>query len=131
MGDTKPKSKINLVNYQAAQDQELVDSTIVPAAWETTDEITIQENVLPGEQLGQSTVETGALLVEQVIDSVAQCYPEIEVAIGEIEAAEGKILSSWGEFDSKFGAFSISQPLGFYQNYQNGTRNFPAALGWW
>ena len=51
---------------------------------------------------------------------MTECYPEIEVAIGEIEAAEGKIISSWGQFDTAFAAFSMSQPLGFYQNYRNG-----------
>lgn len=61
-----------------------------------------------------------ALTLEQVISSVANCYPEIEVAIGEIETANGKVLASWGEFDQIFSAHSISQPLGFYQNYRNG-----------
>ncbi len=77
------------------------------------------QSATPPDGSGQS-ITPGMLALEQVLESVAQCYPEIEIAIGEIEAAEGKILSSWGEFDSAFEAHSISQPLGFYQNYRNG-----------
>lgn len=62
----------------------------------------------------------GILDLPEVLQSVAECYPLIDVAFAEIEAAEGKVISSWGEFDSTFEAFSISQPLGFYQNYRNG-----------
>ncbi|MFT7630759.1 MAG: outer membrane protein TolC [Mariniblastus sp.] len=56
----------------------------------------------------------------QVIESVKQCYPEVDIAIGEIETANGKLLASWGEFDQIFSAHSVSQPLGFYQTYRNG-----------
>ena len=65
-------------------------------------------------------VNQNQLTVQQVLNSVAECYPEIEIAIGEIESANGKVLASWGEFDQVFAAHSISQPLGFYQTYQNG-----------
>ena len=58
--------------------------------------------------------------LEQVLESVKNCYPEIEITIGEIETANGKILSSWGEFDQVFSGHSIAQPLGFYQTYRNG-----------
>lgn len=61
-----------------------------------------------------------SISLAQVLDSVAECYPEIEIAIGEIEAANGKVLTSWGEFDRVFAGHSVSQPLGFYQNYRNG-----------
>ena len=67
-----------------------------------------------------SPANPNRLTLEQVLDSVANCYPEIEVAIGEIESANGKVLASWGEFDQIFSAHSISQPLGFYQTYRNG-----------
>lgn len=60
------------------------------------------------------------LTLSQVIESVVQCYPEIDLAIGEIEASRGDVLAKWGEFDSKISAHSISQPLGFYQTYRNG-----------
>jgi outer membrane protein TolC len=63
---------------------------------------------------------TNSISLEQILNSVAQCYPEIEIAIGEIETANGKVLSSWGEFDRVVSGHSISQPLGFYQTYRNG-----------
>ena len=67
------------------------------------------------------TNNANSLTLSQIIASVTQCYPEIEIAIGEIEEARGKILSSWGEFDSTFDAYSISKPLSFYEQYRNGT----------
>ena len=71
--------------------------------------------------LTQPTLQnSNALTLEQLLTSVNDCYPEIEIAIGEIETANGKILASWGEFDQVFTAHSISQPLGFYQTYRNG-----------
>ena len=60
------------------------------------------------------------LELEVVLNSVADCYPLIEVAIGELEAADGKVISSWGQFDHVFSAYSISQPVGFYETFQNG-----------
>ena len=62
-----------------------------------------------------------SLALPQVINSVKDCYPEIEIAIGDIEQARGKIVSSWGEFDTTFDAYSISKPLSFYEQYRNGT----------
>ena len=67
-----------------------------------------------------SAPNQNAVTLEQVLRSVADCYPEIEIAIGEIESADGKVLASWGEFDQILSAHSISQPLGFYQTYRNG-----------
>ncbi len=60
------------------------------------------------------------LQLDEVLLSVIECYPLIDVAIGELEAAEGKIITSFGEFDSILAARSESQALGFYQNYRNG-----------
>jgi outer membrane protein TolC len=74
-----------------------------------------------GGQFGQTFASiNNALTLPQVIQSVAQCYPEIEVAIGEIEESRGEVLAKWGDFDSVISAHSISQPLGFYQTYRNG-----------
>ena len=56
----------------------------------------------------------------QVLTSVANCYPEIEIALGEIQTASGKALAAQGKFDHRFTAHSISQPLGFYQTFRNG-----------
>jgi len=66
------------------------------------------------------TNNAATLTLDDVITSVTNCYPEIEIAIGEIEQSRGMVLASWGEFDSVFSAHSIAQPLGFYQTYRNG-----------
>ncbi len=58
--------------------------------------------------------------LDAVLQSVRQCYPEIDIAIGELEAANGKVLASWGQFDQVLSAHTISHPLGFYQTYRNG-----------
>jgi len=83
---------------------------------------TLEDNnefsVVPDSTL--SNAGTNTISLTQVLSCVADCYPEIEIAIGEIETANGKVLASWGEFDRVFAGHSISQPLGFYQTYQNG-----------
>lgn len=114
-------SKIELVSYQDGEknqpDGEQA-TAIVPDSISAGDDYqSVPESVT---EPASPYLDSSALSIEQVLDSVQQCYPEIEVAIGEIEAAEGKIISSWGQFDTALAAFSISQPLGFYQNYRNG-----------
>ena len=86
------------------------------------DEIAIDAGALPrtDSELAPVATDQPVISLDQVIDSVRNCYPEIEIAIGEIESANGKILASWGEFDQVFTGHSISQPLGFYQTYRNG-----------
>ncbi len=117
--DNRSESKIGLVNYEDRND---VNATSPDVA--KVDSIPIVAN---GDTVQAATTETAnnesdsTIFLQQVLDSVAQCFPEIEIAVGEIEAAEGKILSSLGQFDSTLSAFSVSQPLGFYQNYRNGT----------
>ncbi len=69
---------------------------------------------------GVATTATGPLQLADVLASVVDCYPLINAAIGEIEAARGNVIASWGEFDSTLEAFTISEPLGFYQTYRNG-----------
>lgn len=77
------------------------------------------DTTMPGDELfARSSADR--LTLPEVLQSVVQCYPEIDVAIGEIEASQGEVLAKWGEFDSKINAHSISQPLGFYQTYRNG-----------
>ena len=117
----KSESKIELVSFQNRQEDEPEATQVIPAEAESTTGSEIQSPQDPLTQPVSPEFFRGELSLQQVLDSVTQCYPEIEVAIGEIEAAEGKIISSWGQFDTAFAAFSISQPLGFYQNYRSGT----------
>ena len=72
----------------------------------------------PAQQDGPQNAQT--LNLQELLQSVADCFPEIEIAINEIDAADGKVLASWGSFDRTLSAHSIAQPLGFYQTYRNG-----------
>lgn len=78
----------------------------------------IIQSVLPIEAVQNSDAQQ--LQLQQVLQSVKDCYPLIRLAVNDIESARGKVISSWGEFDSIFTGHSISQPLGFYQTYRNG-----------
>ena len=67
-------------------------------------------------------VETNPLTLSAVLQSVADSYPLLDVALAELATADGKRLTSWGSFDSVFSGYTISKPLGFYENYQNGVQ---------
>ncbi len=128
---TKPADKvIQLASFQDAdrQPDETIEAPAPPAtandAEVKNDPAIDQADELPNDSTPGQTAEPKAVSSQielaDVLQSVSDCYPLIQVAIGEIEAAEGKILSSWGEFDTAFVAYSISQPLSFYKNYRNG-----------
>ena len=94
-----------------------------PAFESEIDEETLSEDATSEQDSidrSSATNNIPTLTIQQVWNSVADCYPEIEVALGEIESANGKALASQGAFDNVFSAHSISQPLGFYQTYRNG-----------
>lgn len=101
------KANQNQTNDEEGDPNKNVDSDANPIAPDVS-----EDDVQPA--------STNPLNLEDVLDSVKNCYPEIEIAIGDIESANGKVLASWGEFDQIFSAHSISQPLSFYQNYRNG-----------
>lgn len=61
----------------------------------------------------------GELTLNDVLQSVESCLPQIEMAIQQIEAADGKLLASMGKFDTVLSGESLSQPLGFYETYRN------------
>ena len=60
------------------------------------------------------------LQLDDVLVSVADCYPLLEIAIAELAEAEGKTLSAWGSFDTTLSGYTHNQPLGFHENYQHG-----------
>ncbi|MCA9259353.1 MAG: hypothetical protein KDA61_09145, partial [Planctomycetales bacterium] len=59
------------------------------------------------------------LALEDVLASVVNHYPLLQVAIAERQIAYGKELSTLGEFDTAAKGYSLAQPLGFYQNYRS------------
>ncbi|MCA9187352.1 MAG: TolC family protein [Pirellulaceae bacterium] len=60
------------------------------------------------------------LVLDDVISSVHQSYPLLEVAYLENDLACGYQLAAWGAFDTKLKASSENGPLGFYQTYRHG-----------
>ncbi|MEM7785972.1 MAG: hypothetical protein AAF623_21665, partial [Planctomycetota bacterium] len=59
------------------------------------------EFALPGDTI-EGELDGESLSLEQVLRSVAECYPEIEIAFGELDAANGKITAALGKFDQVF-----------------------------
>jgi hypothetical protein len=59
-----------------------------------------------------------ALTLSDVILSVYETYPLFEVALRERDIAAGKELAAWGEFDTELKAYSLTNPMGYYQRYR-------------
>ncbi|MEM7457371.1 MAG: TolC family protein [Planctomycetota bacterium] len=118
--DTSPENAVVQAAYQESAYQEgtgaqpgfPVDSSVLE-----TESRAIEQPAFETEAGTYSPL----LTLDELLQSVVNCYPEIDIAVGEIETAQGKTLESMGQFDDVFSAHSISQPLGFYQTYRNGT----------
>lgn len=64
-------------------------------------------------------VRTAALTLEEVIHSVQQHYPALhEVAAGRV-IAQGELIAAASPYDLRLEAESISQPIGYYENYHH------------
>jgi outer membrane protein TolC len=61
----------------------------------------------------------GRLSLDEVVDSVRNHFPLIQIAAAGRTIASGETLSASGAFDHKVEAGSVSQPLDFYENYRN------------
>ena len=108
---TQPHTSPAATEDQPAEPAELDDvDSDVERLPPPADDATAQPNTGGGDEL----------TLEQVLMSIAESFPPLEVALAELAAAEGKALSKWGGFDTKLRAHSISAPLGFYQTYRNG-----------
>ncbi len=66
--------------------------------------------------------DTTPLRLATLLHSVKNSYPLLEVAFHELAAADGNALASWGSFDTMLSGYSVSKPLGFYENYRNGLK---------
>jgi outer membrane protein TolC len=119
----KAKSPIQLASFSQDEKEKPTEGLISTVDEEASLNEATEESSNLVESNSRQDVLTGTpspLSLNQVLESVKTCYPEIEIAVGEIETANGKVLSSWGEFDRVVSGHSISQPLGFYQTYRNG-----------
>ncbi|WP_197440339.1 TolC family protein [Polystyrenella longa] len=76
--------------------------------------------VTPGEidQVNQELEFSETLQLLDVVRSVHDTYPALEILYLERQIANGKQLSAWGEFDTKLKGFSENQPSGYYQTYR-------------
>jgi outer membrane protein TolC len=59
------------------------------------------------------------LSIEDVIGSVLTYFPQVQSVLLEGEVAQGNLTAAMGNFDLNLGAQSVSEPLGYYQNYRN------------
>ena len=71
----------------------------------------------------------GELLLADVIASVYRSFPEIAAARQQAAVAGGEWTSAYGAYDTKLGAYSLSESLGFYENYRSGLG--AARQTWW
>ncbi len=61
----------------------------------------------------------GKLSLDEVVNSVRNHFPLIQLVAAGRTIASGETLSASGAFDHKLEAGSVSQPLDFYENYRN------------
>ncbi|MEO8269090.1 MAG: TolC family protein, partial [Aureliella sp.] len=73
--------------------------------------------------------DSAVLALADVIASVYRSYPLIEQSRLERAHAEGQLTEAYGAYDIKLQGFSLSEPMGFYDNYRNGLG--VARQTWW
>ncbi len=83
------------------------------------------------EQIPPGDAETNQqpLSLADVIASLYRSYPDIARARQQPAVAAGELTSAYGAYDTKVGAYSLSEALGFYENYRNGLG--VARQTWW
>ncbi len=103
----------------AVEDLDLPASDAVEAA---NNESPAAPEPVPAGPASLDPIPETALTLSDVIQSVYESYPLLEVALCERDIAEGKELAAWGEFDTGLKAYSLADPMGFYQRYRNVVR---------
>jgi outer membrane protein TolC len=103
----------------AVEDLELSASDAVEAA---NNESPAAPETVPAGPASLEPLPEATLTLSDVIQSVYESYPLLEVALRERDIAEGKELATWGEFDTGLKAYSLADPMGFYQRYRNVVR---------
>lgn len=84
--------------------------------------------VVSAEDPGSQELTT-TLSLADVIASVYRSYPEINQARQELRRASGQLVEANGSFDTVLEGYTLSEPLGFYENYRNGIG--VARKTWW
>ena len=118
-------------NDETERDQESADETAEDDSSSDEDEDSDDDPSAEEEEeedqpssrlLDRDCIDINPLLLAEVLDSVSQSYPLLEVAMAELAAAEGKTLASWGSFDSVLSAYSLNKPIGFYETFRQGAK---------
>ncbi len=115
-GATRPSA----VSIQRLPPVEDSAPLVVLAAAEQPDELPSPDATGIAPKMPEGIPGGGPLLLNDVIFSVQETYPELIAAMLERGIADGNSLAAWGEFDLRVKAFGIAAPEGFYQTYRNG-----------
>lgn len=86
---------------------------------ESSGEMTLPSPVIIPE-IVPAKVAAKTVTIEDVLISATESFPAIREASLLRSLAIGNQISALGEFDDKIEAFTINQPLGFYENYRHG-----------
>ncbi len=70
--------------------------------------------------LPPAEAETTELALDDVLASATERFPAVREAALLRSLAIGEQIAAMGEFDDKLEAYSINQPLSFYENYRHG-----------
>jgi outer membrane protein TolC len=102
--DPPPSLAVKPVSHQVAVGDESGGPEVVPAA----------ERAEPD--------SAATLTLSDVVQSVYESYPMLEVALRERDIAAGKELTAWGEFDTGLKASSAADALGYYKRYRTAVK---------
>ena len=72
----------------------------------------------PTTPAGETPIGSEKLSLDEVLASVRQSYPLLRAAFESRDVAAGEQMAAWGEFDLKLKAGTMTQPLGYYDNYR-------------
>jgi outer membrane protein TolC len=107
-----------------------------PAVPENQSELPLPETVAAANQTLLDVVDetdnligSNELTLADVIASVYQSFPMIQQARLERDRAAGMILEGYGAYDTKVKAYTLNEPIGFYENYRQGIDI--ARQTWW
>ncbi|MEZ6061773.1 MAG: TolC family protein [Planctomycetaceae bacterium] len=142
---THEEAAVSTVGWQSGDDTDTADS--LPAIPEPSkiDEQPVDQERAPAEVDGDLTApnvdlpditadddsdasDTGEqqpaaggqpLRLNEVVTSVHQSYPLLEVAYQDLAITDGTQLAAWGQFDTKLKATSENGPTSFYPTYRN------------
>ncbi len=76
--------------------------------------------LVPATEGPDALPQTLTLTLDEVIHSVQHHYPMLRQVVAERAIAAGELLAAASPYDLLLAAESISQPVGFYENYRHG-----------